>query len=337
MRHAFLANRRSFLAALAAPHSFSGRSTAVAPARTQAPMPPQEFKQRLRGPIVSIPTPFTSDFKVDYEGTRRIIGRSLAHGIHTFELTFGDSQYRNLAYDEIKDLAAVVADAAGGRSMVIIGSGPWWTGQTVDFARHAQRSGATALEVMLPDNGDEDGYVRHFQEVAKSTRLPLVLRGNLPVPLLERLVQIDSVVAMKQDVSQSYFIETLIHFGGRLNSYSGGSFEWFVTGQPYGAAAYFDTYSTFAPEISVRFWKAVQSNDMAAERDIVEKYDHPLISHQYSDSFWHAALEHFGVAGRYLRPPQHTYNDQEMKKVSAFFDQLGLTPAGGRAPASGLL
>src|SRR5437763_5746260 len=147
-------------------------------------------------------------------------------------------------------------------------------------------------------------------------------------------MKIDSIVALKEDVSLEYFIETSIHFGSRLNCFSGGSYEWFLVGQPYGAVAYFDTYSTFAPEISVRFWKAVQSNDLAAERDIVEKYNHPLISHEYSDSFWHAALEHFGVAGRCLRPPQHTYTDQEMKKVTASFAQLGLRPASGHAPAS---
>jgi hypothetical protein len=80
------------------------------------------------------------------------------------------------------------------------------------------------------------------------------------------------------------------------------------------------------PEISTRFWKAVDTKDMAAEREIVEKYDHPLISHKFSHGFWHATLEYFGVAARYLRPPQHTYTDEEMKTVRAFFNSLDLHP-----------
>lgn len=76
----------------------------------------------------------------------------------------------------------------------------------------------------------------------------------------------------------------------------------------------------------MRFWKAVQANDLPAQREIIEKYEHPLISHEYSDPFWHATLEYFGVAGRYLRPPQHSYTDEEMKQVKAFFDKVGLHP-----------
>jgi len=70
----------------------------------------------------------------------------------------------------------------------------------------------------------------------------------------------------------------------------------------------------------------VQANDLGTEREIIEKYDHPLIYHEYSDPFWHATLEYFGVAQRYLRPPQHSFTDEEMQKVKAFFDKLGVYP-----------
>ena len=68
-----------------------------------------------------------------------------------------------------------------------------------------------------------------------------------------------------------------------------------------------------------------------SERDIVEKYDHPLISHRFSHPFWHASLDYFGVAGRYLRPPQHTYTNEEMKEVKAFYDRIGVYPRGSRS------
>ena len=319
--------RRGFLSATLALGVASGFRVAPMSARPVRTSPtPEEFRGRLRGPIVSIPTPFTADFKVDYDGLRRMIRRALDKGISIFDLTYGDSQFRSLAYEEIKDLTRVVAEAVGDKGMTIAGSGPWWTARAVEFARHAESVGASALEVMLPESGDEDGYVKHFQEIARATRLPLVLRGKLSTELLARLVEIDSVVAMKQDVTEAYFVETLIHFGHRLNSYSGGSLEWFIVGQPYGAVASFDTYATFAPEISLRFWKAVQANDLDTKREIIEKYEHPLISHEYSDPFWHATLEYFGVAKRYLRPPQHSFTDEEMQKVKAFYDKLGIYP-----------
>ena len=327
MNRLFSLNRRTFLrtaAALGVSEIVGATGVAASPERLR--LSPDEFKKRLRGAIVSIPTPFTSDFAIDYEGLRRMVRQDLKHAITIFELTYGDSQYRYLSYEEIKSLVRTMARNIGDKGMLIAGTGPWWTGRVVEFVRYAESVGATAAEIMLPVGGSEDGYVRHFEQIASQSNLPLVLRGNLPTSLLNRLIHIDSIVAMKQDVSRSYFVENLIHYSPQINSYSGGSFEWFVAGQPYGAVASFDTYATFAPEISVRFWKAVRQHDTVTEAEIVEKYDHPLISDNFSNAFWHAALEYFGVAKRYLRPPQHSYTDKEMVGVKSFFDKLGIYP-----------
>ena len=34
---------------------------------------PEAFKARVRGPILTVPTPFTRDFAVDYEGVRNMV------------------------------------------------------------------------------------------------------------------------------------------------------------------------------------------------------------------------------------------------------------------------
>jgi dihydrodipicolinate synthase/N-acetylneuraminate lyase len=138
-------------------------------------------------------------------------------------------------------------------------------------------------------------------------------------------VKIDSVVAWKQDVDLSYLIDTPVRFGKRLNSFAGGSYEWFLAGQPYGMTAYFDTYSTFAPEISARFWRAVREKDLSEQMAINLKYERPFLA-DFTHAWWHATLEYFGVAPRYLRPPQNSYTDEEMNSVKAFFDSAGLHP-----------
>jgi len=286
---------------------------------------PAEFKQRLRGPIVSIPTPFTSDFRIDKVGLTRMINLALEHGITIFELTAGDSQFSYLAYDEIKDLAHSVVDSVANRGMTIIGTGAWWTARSAEFARYIEGIGGTALQVLKPPGADESGLVEHYQRVADATRLPIVLHGDFPLPLLEKLAQIEHIVALKEDVSLSYYVDGIVRFGKRINCFSGGGLDWFLVGQPYGATAYFDSYATFAPEISDRFWKAVQASDFATETEIIEKYDHPFIQN-FSAAFWHATLEYFGVAQRYLRPPQHSYSEQEMAKVKQFYDALGVKP-----------
>ena len=59
--------RRDFLSMAAALGLRAGpRALRIAPTGHRI-MAPDEFKHRLRGPIVSIPTPFTVDLKVDHE------------------------------------------------------------------------------------------------------------------------------------------------------------------------------------------------------------------------------------------------------------------------------
>lgn len=320
-------NRRELLKAGAL--VAAGRSLPVA---LQAPpnrvrMSPAAFKERLRGPIVSIPTPFTADFSIDTAGLRRMIEVGLQNDVTIFELTAGDSQYSYMAYDEIKQLARFVTEVLAGRGMSIIGTGAWWTERAIDFARYTESVGATALQALKPFGASDDGLVKHYQEIAAATRLPIVLHGDFPLPLLGRLLAIDSIVALKEDVSLSYYIDGIIRFGKRINCFSGGGLDWFMVGQPYGATAYFDSFATFAPKIAVRFWQAVQRGDYAAETEIIAKYDHPFIQN-FSAPFWHATLEYFGVAQRYLRPPQHSYTDAEMAQVKQFYDKIGVFPKG---------
>ena len=320
-------NRRALLGSALA---LAAGSTLLEPRAWASPrniaLAPLDFKQQLRGPVVSIPTPFTADFQVDHASTRNLIHQAQAHGMRIFDLTSGDGQYAYLSYEEVKALLATVVKAVDGKGLVIAGTGAWWTGRAVDFAKYAESLGATAVQVILPRGAPEDGSVEHFRKIARATRLPIVLHGKYSDSLLRKLSPIDSIVAMKEDVDLHYLIQTLIHFGKRYNCFTGGSYEWFVTGQPYGCKAYFDAFSTFYPKISQQFWGAVQKGDVPTEKNIIEKYENSFIWTKFSHSFWHATLEYFGVAKRYLRPPVESYTDEQMKEIKAYYDKLGIYP-----------
>jgi len=293
-----------------------------------APLTPEELKKRIRGPIMSIPTPFTADFAVDYEGVRNMVRLGQAHGIEIYELTAGNSQYHALRYEEVKELTRVLVEAVGGRGIVIAATGPWWTGQAVEYARFAESVGADAVQVMLP-NGTTEGYVEHVCRIAASTRLGIVLQGKFTLPFLERLVQIPSVVSLKEDQEEKFYIDAQRKFGQRLVIFCGGQKWRFLVAHPYGSNAYFSTFSTFAPQITMRFWRAVQRNDMNTAYAIVNKYDLPFFDFSTSGprsfpAYWRGVLEHFGVAKRYLRPPQDVCTEEDMGRITMFFDGLGL-------------
>lgn len=287
---------------------------------------PEAFKRRLAGPILSLPTTFTADRSVNYDAVHKMVGRARRYGVPVFALTAGNSKYALLSYDEIMRVTQALVEAAGGDGLTIAATGAWPTEQVVDYARFSESVGADAVQILRPKGvDDEDALFQHFQTVAANTRLPIVLHGNYSAALIRRLLVIDAIVAMKEDGALTYYIDRAIEFGDRVEIFSGGAESRYLVGHPYGARAFFATYTGFAPDIPMKFWSAIRAGNIKKAVDITSAYDHPFIK-RFTHPFWHATLEYFGVAQRYLRPPFESYTDRQMNDVKAFFDGQRLDP-----------
>jgi len=322
-----LSNRRSFLSrsAIGLGLTLSSRASLLPAAVLKNPTSPEEFKRQLQGPILSVPTTYTADFKVDYDGMKRMIERAAKAGVRVFALTSGNNQYDRLTSDEIKQITRVLVETVAGRGVTIAATGPWWTGPAVEYARYAESVGADAVQVLTPTAGDDEGKFEHYKAVAAATRLGLVIHGPANLPLMKRLAAIDSVVAIKAEFTVDYTASLYQFLEGRWNIFQGGQKSQFLAYVPYGMHAYYSTFSTFAPDIAMMFWSAVERNDLRKAGEIVLKYDVPFFQ-KWSHPFWRATLEHFGVASRYLRPPERTFTDTQIAEVKGFFDGLGVRP-----------
>jgi 4-hydroxy-tetrahydrodipicolinate synthase len=291
------------------------------------PKSPDEFRRALVGPIQSQPTPIAANLEVDYDGIRSIVRRGLRYGVRIFELTAGNSQYFALTYEEIKNVTRTLVEEVAGQGITIAATSSWWTERAVDYVRFSESVGADAVQVLLPSPaGGEDAIVKHFEAIARASKLPIVLHGVYTESMLTKLLHIESIVAMKEDSALDYYIDRMIQFGDRLEIFSGGAESRYLVGYPYGAKSFFSTYTGFAPDISMRFWAAIQQGDIKKAAEITKRYDYAYIK-RFTVPWWHATLEYFGVARRFVRPPQVAYTDEQMKDVKQFFDAQGIDPA----------
>lgn len=286
-------------------------------------MTPSNFRARLRGAILSVPTPFLANQKIDFPGVGRMIDRAIPHEIRIFSLTAGNSQYDSLTKDEIYQLTSTMIESVNGRGLTISATDDWDADETIKYAKFSESEGAHAVQVMRPD-AEDDKVVEFFKNVASATRLPIVLHGNFSHPLLERLVEIDSIVALKEDVGLEYYIQVQRKFGERLAIFEGGPEYAFLVAYPYGSRASYTTLGTFVPQITRQFWNAIDDGNVKAAYEIVNKYEHPFFD-RWSHAFWRASLEHFGVAARYVRPPLESFTDEQMRDVAGFYRSLGLS------------
>lgn len=295
----------------------------VSSARAKDTMSPDEFRTRLEGPILSFPTPYRENFEIDHSAVRVMISRALDAGVKVFTLTAGNNEYDTLAFDEVKKLTTTMVEAVAGKGITLAATGGWWTGQVQDYARFAQSAGVDGLQVFLPAYGEDEDLFEHVRQVARTVRTALVIHGKPSLALMRKLMTVGSVVGFKEEFTTDYTVPLYREFGDRLNIFAGGTKARFLEYRPYGMRAYYSAFATFAPQVAMAFWNAVRKNDIPAARDIIYRYDVPFFE-KWSRPFWHATLEHFGIARRIMRPPNRTFSEREMEQVNGFYEGLGL-------------
>ena len=79
-------------------------------------------------------------------------------------------------------------------------------------------------------------------------------------------MKIEAVEAMKEDHSLEDYIRQQIDHGKRLVIFGGGGENRYYAGWPYGAQAYYATYTTFSPDIPAKIWQIIQTGDIRAVR-----------------------------------------------------------------------
>ena len=295
----------------------------AAPAR-KSPLTPQEFQAKIIGPVLSVPTCYRQDLSLDMPGMRRIVELGISSGCGIVTLTAGNNQYDLLNYDEIKDLTREIIDAVDGRAVMIAATGKWETDQAVDYAKFATELGADALQVTLPAL-DDDRMIGHFAAITSATPVGIVLHGDPPMPLISRLLEMESVVAFKEEYNTIYSLQLYRSFGKRITLFAGGEKARLLTYYPYGMRAWYSTFMTFAPSVAIQFWDAIRADDLKKAGEIVLRYETPVFQ-RWSHAFWRATCEHFGFASRWIRGPETAFNDEQMQELAAFFESLGLFP-----------
>ena len=300
-------------------------STAQSSATPGSPLTGQEFRDRLTGPILAFPTPFTAEDHIDYDGVRRMIKRALAYDeVRAVTLTAGNNQFKVLSFDEVKELTRVVVEVAGDRALSIASTGFWDTEQVLEYARFAGEIGASALQVLKPADASDEEVTAFYQKITETTRLPLVLHGEFSPELLRELVKIELVAAMKEDAGLDYLIARQIEFGDRLAIFPGGFDSRYLVGYPYGVRAYYTAFYQFAPALGHQFWQRVEQGDLQAAGTWVKQYDFPF-AQRWSYPFWEATCAYFGVCEPYVRPRENSLDESQTAELKSFWNGLGLT------------
>ncbi|MDY2623780.1 MAG: 4-hydroxy-tetrahydrodipicolinate synthase [Alloprevotella sp.] len=169
---------------------------------------------------VALVTPFTPEGAVDYTALRRLIDEQISGGIDFLCVLGTTAETPCLTADEKHAITRFAVEAVGGRVPILLGAGGNNTAAVIDAIRHTDLGGIDGLLIVTPyyNKPSAEGLYQHFQAVAESTKLPIVLYNvpgrtgvNLPADTALRLARnVDNIVAIKEASGNLAQIETII-------------------------------------------------------------------------------------------------------------------------------
>lgn len=161
--------------------------------------------------ITAMVTPFDEQLRIDWPQVGKLIDYLIEEQQSDSLVISGTTGESPTLTDEEKlQLFEAAVKQARGRCKIIAGTGSNSTQHSVHLTQEAERLGVDGILLVAPyyNRPSQEGLYRHFQTVAESTKLPVMLYNvpkrtgiNIEAETTIRLSQLPNVVATKEAVS----------------------------------------------------------------------------------------------------------------------------------------
>jgi 4-hydroxy-tetrahydrodipicolinate synthase len=139
---------------------------------------------RIEGTYTALVTPMRDEpgQPLDWAAFDALVDAQVAGGVAGIVPCGTTGESPTLSHEEHGQVVARAVERAARRVQVIAGAGSNSTREAVMLAQHAERAGADAVMIVSPyyNRPSQEGLYRHFVEVARSVKLPVVVY-NIPV------------------------------------------------------------------------------------------------------------------------------------------------------------
>ena len=230
--------------------------------------------KELKGVIPPIITPVDDEENVDEKGLRAVIEYVLDGGVHGVFVLGSNGEFYALDFENQKRAVEITVNHVNGRVPVYAGASAITTKNCIRLAQVAERAGADALTVLTPMfiKPNEKELFSHFEAIAKSTSLPILLynnpdktTNNISVSLLEKLAKIDNIIGIKNtslDFSQT--IEYIRATKGIDNFKVFSGSDYYIYGTlAYGGAGCVAGTANVAPRLVSDIYDKYMAGDLA--------------------------------------------------------------------------
>jgi 4-hydroxy-tetrahydrodipicolinate synthase len=229
---------------------------------------------KIEGCLTALVTPFR-DGKVDFDGLAKLVDWQIEQGVDGIVAVGTTGESATLDVEEHIAVIAATVKAARGRVPVVAGAGGNATSEALELTRASESAGADALLHVTPyyNRPSQEGLFRHFEAIAKSTKLPIILYNvptrtacDLLTETVVRLADIDNIIGIKDATGNLVRGSELVaQVGDRLTVLSGDD----GTALPLyavGGRGVISVVSNVAPRAMSDMWDAANAGDWVRAR-----------------------------------------------------------------------
>ena len=134
----------------------------------------------FRGTFTALVTPFRNG-DVDLAAFEKLIEAQIAGGVDGIVAVGTTGESPTLSHEEREQIIGLAVKVAKGRCKVLAGTGSNSTQHAVADTKKAEQLGVDGALLVAPyyNKPSQEGLFRHFQTIAQSTSLPIMLY-NIP-------------------------------------------------------------------------------------------------------------------------------------------------------------
>ena len=226
--------------------------------------------------ISAIPvTPFDAEGVVDEAALQAVVARIVGSGISLVVACGNTGEYSSLTSAESQRVTALTIEAAGSaRALVGVGGD---IGTAAQEARAGIERGAVGAMIHYPPDPyiSDAGLLRYYEGLISEIDgvvVPYVKGRGLPATVLERIVPLEKVVAIKYAVPDLLlFGEFARLYGSSVTLLCGLAEIWAPFFWMLGAVGFTSGLVNVAPELSLEMLRALRAGDYPAAMRVWEK------------------------------------------------------------------
>ena len=235
-----------------------------------------KLKQKLKGPIFSIITPFDKKGKIDYYALKNYLHYLYSKGAQNFYVMVYNSRLSLLTEKEIKEinLFCIKIVKKLNKENLIICAEPYHcsTDESIKYVNYYKKKGADIVSLIFGEKYYSDNQLyEHFRKIHNETNCYLLLhqqiiengisnKPNFVYYSLNVLVKISKLVrfiAMKEDAKNEKYTKLICEkISNRMViiTSGGGKRQWLKAAK-FGCTSWLSGISNLNPKIAIDFYK----------------------------------------------------------------------------------